>query len=84
MILYKKIITNTKSILLIGLNKYENVIIFPSKGKRPHPDECSGSDLDGDNYFVFYDSDLIPKKTVEPMTYAIKKNEKGEEQKILK
>ena len=65
-------------------DKYENVIIFPSKGKRPHPDECSGSDLDGDNYFVFYDSDLIPKKTVEPMTYAIKKNEKGEEPKNFK
>ena len=57
-------------------NRYENVIIFPSKGKRPHPDECSGSDLDGDNYFVFYDSDLIPKEAVEPMIYAIKKDEK--------
>ena len=41
-------------------NNYENVIIFPSKGKRPHPDECSGSDLDGDNYFVFYNNNLIP------------------------
>ena len=50
-------------------NNYENVIIFPSKGKRPHPNECSGSDLDGDNYFVFYDNDLIPKKTVKPMDY---------------
>ena len=56
-------------------NNYENVIIFPSKGKRPHPDECSGSDLDGDNYFVFYDNDLIPKKTVEPMSYIVEKKE---------
>ena len=51
--------------------KYENVIIFPSKGKRPHPNECSGSDLDGDYYFVFYDKDLIPKESnlMEPMNY---------------
>ena len=49
--------------------KYENVLIFPSKGKRPHPNECSGSDLDGDNYFVFYDPDLIPEKTDPPMSY---------------
>ena len=52
-------------------DKYENVLIFPSKGKRPHPNECSGSDLDGDNYFVFYDSDLIldEKNISEPMNY---------------
>ena len=49
--------------------KYENVLIFPSKGKRPHPNECSGSDLDGDNYFVFYDPDLILPETSEPMNY---------------
>ena len=49
---------------------YINVIIFPQKGKRPHPNECSGSDLDGDDYFVFYDKELIPKETVEPMDYT--------------
>ena len=52
--------------------KYENVLIFPSKGKRPHPNECSGSDLDGDNYFVFYDKDLIinDKYLSSPMNYS--------------
>ena len=52
--------------------KYENVLIFPSKGKRPHPNECSGSDLDGDNYFVFYDKDLIinDKYLSNPMNYS--------------
>ena len=57
-------------------NRYENVVIFPSKGKRPHPDECSGSDLDGDNYFIFYDNDLVPSKTMEPMSYLVESNEK--------
>ena len=51
---------------------YENVLIFPSKGERPHPNECSGSDLDGDNYFIFYDKDLIvdEKKLAKPMNYS--------------
>ena len=58
--------------------KYENVLIFPSKGKRPHPNECSGSDLDGDNYFVFYDHDLIldEKYLSEPMNYTFNLNPK--------
>ena len=63
-------------------NNYENVIIFPSKGERPHPDECSGSDLDGDNYFVFYDNDLIPKETVEPMSYLVDKKEENKNPKF--
>lgn len=36
---------------------------------RPHPDECSGSDLDGDNYFVCWDRDLIPPYQFLPMDY---------------
>ena len=65
---YKKNVESTKKYEVF--NNYENVLIFPSKGKRPHPNECSGSDLDGDNYFVFYDNDLIPKNTVDPMDYT--------------
>lgn len=37
---------------------------------RPHPNECSGSDLDGDIYFVCWDPDLIPPQQVEPMDYT--------------
>ena len=46
-----------------------NCVVFPQKGHRPHPDECSGSDLDGDNYYISWEPMLIPSKTVEPMNY---------------
>jgi RNA-dependent RNA polymerase len=39
-------------------------------GCRPHPNECSGSDLDGDIYFVSWDQTLIPSRMVEPMDYT--------------
>ncbi|KAF2292442.1 hypothetical protein GH714_022824 [Hevea brasiliensis] len=41
------------------------------KGDRPHTNEASGSDLDGDLYFVTWDENLIPpsKKSWAPMQY---------------
>ncbi len=50
---------------------YENVLIFPQKGERPHPNELSGSDLDGDNYFIFYDNDLVKINYSPPMNYNL-------------
>ena len=49
-----------------------NVLVFPQKGKRPHPDECSGSDLDGDEYFVTWRPGLVPSdvNVEEPMDYT--------------
>lgn len=45
-------------------------IVFPQKGERPHPNECSGGDLDGDLYFISWDKNLIPPQTVKPMDYT--------------
>lgn len=47
-----------------------NVIVFPQQGPRPHPNECSGSDLDGDLYFVTWNPKLVPHHHVEPMDYT--------------
>ncbi|KAL5553261.1 hypothetical protein UlMin_040662 [Ulmus minor] len=52
------------------LHHMVNCVVFPQKGNRPHPDECSGSDLDGDIYFVCWDPELIPPQQVPPMDYT--------------
>ncbi|KAK8522761.1 hypothetical protein V6N13_115715 [Hibiscus sabdariffa] len=52
------------------LHHMVDCVVFPQKGSRPHPNECSGSDLDGDIYFVCWDPDLIPPRQIEPMDYS--------------
>ncbi|KAI3883153.1 hypothetical protein MKW92_030412 [Papaver armeniacum] len=52
-----------------ALHHMVDCVVFPQKGQRPHPNECSGSDLDGDVYFVCWDQELIPLRQVEPMDY---------------
>ncbi|CAF0799843.1 unnamed protein product [Didymodactylos carnosus] len=46
-----------------------DVIVFPAKGERPHPDEIGGSDLDGDGYFVYWGKDLILTNRIKPLDY---------------
>ncbi len=46
-------------------------VVFPATGARPLTNMCSGSDLDGDLYFICWDSMLLPVETnVEPMDYT--------------
>ncbi|XP_076914711.1 putative RNA-dependent RNA polymerase 1 [Bidens hawaiensis] len=59
-----------KAVNVPALHHMVDCVVFPQKGKRPHPNECSGSDLDGDIYFVCWDPDLIPPQQFEPMDYT--------------
>ncbi|KAE8668998.1 Semialdehyde dehydrogenase family protein [Hibiscus syriacus] len=54
---------------VVVLHHMVDCIVFSQKGPRPHPNECSGSDLDGDLYFIFWDEDLIPPYNFPPMDY---------------
>lgn len=40
------------------------------QGHRPHADECSGGDLDGDKFFVTWDNNLIPRWSSTPFEYT--------------
>nr|GEY94929.1 RNA-dependent RNA polymerase 6 [Tanacetum cinerariifolium] len=55
-----------------GLKHLVDSLIFPQKGERPHTNEASGSDLDGDLYYVTWDEHLIPpsKQSWPPMEYT--------------
>ncbi|KAJ0741605.1 putative RNA-directed RNA polymerase [Helianthus annuus] len=61
-----------KAVNVPGLEHSFDCLIFPQKGDRPHTDEASGSDLDGDLYFVTWDENLIPpsKRSWPPMEYT--------------
>ncbi|KAI8145429.1 RNA dependent RNA polymerase-domain-containing protein [Fennellomyces sp. T-0311] len=53
------------------LHHLVDVLVFSSQGFRDIPSMCSGGDLDGDDYTIFWDEDLIPKtKNYEAMDYT--------------
>ncbi|UJR10507.1 hypothetical protein I4U23_014710 [Adineta vaga] len=51
------------------LHHLYDVLVFPQQGSRPHSSEISGSDLDGDEYTVIWDTKLVPISS-NPPSYA--------------
>jgi hypothetical protein len=45
-------------------------IVFPVLGSRPHSNEISGSDLDGDQYWVYWGTELTVKEIIPPLAYT--------------
>jgi RNA-dependent RNA polymerase len=53
------------------LHHLRDVVVFPQSGDRDIPSMCSGGDLDGDDYIVMWDQELIPKEwNHEPMDFT--------------
>ena len=51
-----------------------DVVVLPSTGDRDIANMCSGGDLDGDDYLVIWDQELVPKKwNLTPMDYTAPK-----------
>lgn len=48
------------------LRHLKNVVVFPKTGDRDIPSMCSGGDMDGDDYFVYWDERLIPPEWDHP------------------
>ncbi|GKT50702.1 RNA-dependent RNA polymerase 1 [Colletotrichum spaethianum] len=57
-----------------ALHHLKNVVVFPSVGDRDVPSMLSGGDLDGDDFFVIWNPDLIPHEWHQPpMNYVAPK-----------
>ena len=48
------------------LHHLKNVVVFPQTGYRDLPSMCSGGDLDGDDFFISWDTQLIPEQWNHP------------------
>lgn len=63
-----------KAVNVPGLKHLKDVVVLPQTGDRDIASMCSGGDLDGDDYIVIWDPDLIPTEWYQsPMDYSAPK-----------
>ena len=53
-----------------ALTQLVNVVAFSQRGARPAPSLMSGGDLDGDLYFIIWDTQLVPASAHAPLDYS--------------
>lgn len=49
-----------------ALRHLSDVLVFPMQGDQDLPSMCSGGDLDGDDYFVIWNQEMIPTEWFHP------------------
>jgi RNA-dependent RNA polymerase len=49
-----------KAVDVLALHHIRDAVVFPQTGHRDLPSMCSGGDLDGDDFVVIWDQDLLP------------------------
>jgi RNA-dependent RNA polymerase len=60
-----------KAVNVPELRHYRDCVVLPSRGDRDIAGMCSGGDLDGDDYLVIWDPNLIPDEwNHAPMDYS--------------
>lgn len=60
-----------KAVDVPALRHYRDCVVLPANGDRDIASMCSGGDLDGDDYLVIWDPDLIPDEwNHTPMDYS--------------
>jgi len=59
-------IRKLECIMIPELMHLKNCIIFPTNGDRPHCNEMAGSDMDGDDYIIIWDSTIVKEFTPVP------------------